>query len=451
MLKIPAKIPFNPAKIPFFYGWAILFAGAVGVVMSIPGQTMGISVFTDHLISDLSIDRVSLSFAYLLGTAASGLLITYAGILYDRLGARIIAIAAGIFLGIMLVYLTRIDVFASYLTEQFSILSLENTIFVLLSLGFFGVRFFGQGVLTMTSRNMVMKWFDKRRGFANAILGIITSFSFSYSPRLIKQLIDLSGWKNTWITMAMASGIFFILFVFIFFRDNPEDAGLIPDGTRKIRSKSRIKSSPDKQYTLKEAISTFSFWIFSLTLTMNALYITAYTFHVTSIFNHSGFSNDQAVALFLPISFVAVTITFFGSWASDYMKLKGLLILNTLGLLLSMVGLVFLKEPYGIPLVVAGSGISNGMFGILMAVTWPRFFGTKHLGSISGLALSLSVIGSAIGPYLFSISERHTRNYTSSTLILIGISFVLLLLAFKADNVNDGNKTTVSDEPTIKK
>ncbi len=443
MLKIPSKIPFKPGKIPFFYGWVILFAGIVGIVMSIPGQTMGISVFTDHLIDGLSIDRVTLSFAYLWGTAASGILITYAGVLYDRLGARVIAIAAAVFLGIMLIYLTQIDVFAEYLTKRFSILSPENMIFVLLSFGFFGVRFFGQGVLTMTSRNMVMKWFDKRRGFANAILGIFTSFSFSYSPRVIQRVIDLYGWKETWIYMAMVSGILFTVFVFIFFRDNPQDAGLVADGTIKKRKQSRIKSTPDRNYTLREATSTYSFWIFTFTLMMNSLYITAYTFHVTSIYGHSGFSNETAVALFLPISFVAVTFTFFGSMASDYIKLKLLLILNICGLLLSMSGMVSLSKPYGIPLIIVGSGISNGMYGILMAVTWPRFFGVKHLGSISGLALSLVVFGSAMGPYLFSLSEKYTGGYTFSTLILLLLTFVLLVLSFKANNVNDGTKNPI--------
>ena len=92
------NFPFGVKRIPLFYGWIVLMAATVGVLMSIPGQTMGISVFTDYLISALEIDRTSLSLAYLLGTVASGFLITKAGTFYDRYGARIMAVIAGLML-----------------------------------------------------------------------------------------------------------------------------------------------------------------------------------------------------------------------------------------------------------------------------------------------------------------------------------------------------------------
>ena len=101
--------PFSPSRLPFFYGWVILVAGTIGILMSIPGQTMGVSVFTDNLIDDLGISRNSLSLAYLFGTLVSGLMITRAGKLYDKHGARVMAFIAGVMLGTMLVFLTRID------------------------------------------------------------------------------------------------------------------------------------------------------------------------------------------------------------------------------------------------------------------------------------------------------------------------------------------------------
>jgi MFS transporter, OFA family, oxalate/formate antiporter len=54
----------------------------------------------------------------------------------------------------------------------------------------------------MASRNMVMKWFEKRRGFANAIIGITISFGFSYSPQALDLLIQsyhmAGGMADTW-------------------------------------------------------------------------------------------------------------------------------------------------------------------------------------------------------------------------------------------------------------
>ena len=64
---------------PFFYGYIIIFSGTIGVLMSAPGQTIGISVFTDFLIDALGITRDSLSLAYLIGTMSSSFLLTRAG------------------------------------------------------------------------------------------------------------------------------------------------------------------------------------------------------------------------------------------------------------------------------------------------------------------------------------------------------------------------------------
>ncbi len=41
--------PFDPARSPLYYGWAVLVVGTIGMIASIPGQTAGVSVFTDDL------------------------------------------------------------------------------------------------------------------------------------------------------------------------------------------------------------------------------------------------------------------------------------------------------------------------------------------------------------------------------------------------------------------
>ena len=437
MSKIPVNIPFHPSRIPFFYGWIILFAGIVGVLMSIPGQTMGVSVFTDHLIRDLSVDRVQLSTAYMIGTIFSGLLITYAGALYDRLGARIIALGAGIMLGVMLFYLSNLAALSGFFNRVFSSIAEYKITVALLVIGFFGIRFFGQGVLTMTSRNMVMKWFDKRRGFANGLLGVFTAFGFSYSPRILQGLISDQGWSNTWLTLGMVSGILFIGFAFIFFRDNPQDAGQIPDG-RIIREKNTgFKSTPDKNYTLKEAVSTYSFWIFNLNITLIALYFTAFTFHVESVFHHSGLDSKTAFSIFLPASIVASVAHMGGSWLSDYIKLKYILITSYASILISAFGLLNLSPGIGLFPLILGNGLVMATFNILIAVTWPRFYGLKHLGKISGFVMSWSVVGSALGPFLFSLSEKQLNSYRLPILIIGAMSLILLALSFRANNVND--------------
>jgi MFS transporter, OFA family, oxalate/formate antiporter len=429
--------PFSPVRWPFYYGWVIIFAGIVGIVMSIPGQTIGVSVFTDHLIDALDVGRVNLSTAYMAGTILSGLFIPFAGRAYDKYGVRPVIITAGFLMGLTLIYLSRISQLSGAAIQFANFIDPSIIIFVLVTAGFFSLRFFGQGVLTMASRNMVMKWFEKKRGFANAILGITVSFGFSYSPRVIDMLIQRNTWQGTWLLLGLVA-MGFVFFAFLFFRDNPGKYGLLPDGTKVVRKKKHDPNLPLlREYDLKQAISTYSFWIFNLALSLQSLYITAFTFNVISIFSVKGFDSSVALAIFLPSSFVAVIFHFAGSWLSDYLKLKYFLILQTAGMIISMSALLILDlSPLSKWILIIGNGIMNGMYGILTAVTWPRFFGLKHLGAISGYSMGWMVIASAIGPFSFSLSYRYTGEYDPAVWICILIAVILFFLAFRAENVN---------------
>ncbi len=438
------QFPYKVNKFPFFYGWVILAAGTIGVLMSIPGQTMGVSVFTDYLIDSLQIERTWLSFAYLIGTVISGFMITRAGKYYDKYGARVMAMLSGFMLGIMAIGLSKIDVITNAVV---SVLGENTHSFVAISFlifGFWGLRFFGQGILTMVSRNMVMKWFEQYRGLANALMGVFVSFGFSYTPRLLNDLIDYGGWRSAWGTIGLFVGIVFVIFAFIVFRDNAADSGVKPDGNLpKRKNIASQKQSPDKEkiVTLKQALKKYSFWIFNLALAINALYVTAFTFHVVSIFIEAGYTRENAIAVFLPASFVAVVFNFAGGWLSDYIKLKYLLMVNMLGIVMAGVSLIFLESiTSAYYLLIIGSGIMSGLFSVINTVTWPRFFGTKHLGAISGYAMSWTVIASALGPYIFSLSLSFSGSYNHGIIILILIAFVLMILGIKANNVEMENE-----------
>ncbi len=427
--------PFSPSKIPFFYGWVILAAGTIGILMSIPGQTMGVSVFTENLLADLQINRNSLSLAYLVGTLTSGLLITRAGKLYDKHGARVMAFISGVMLGLMLVYLTRVDRLVDAMAS-WSWVSPMLATFILLAFGFWGIRFFGQGLLTMVSRNMVMKWFNRRRGLANAVLGIFSALGFSVAPKILNQIIDRLEWRGAWIFLAILVGVIFAVFVVVIYRDNPEDCGCEADGKMRERKKSkRPPSLPERDYTLSEARKTTAFWAFTLALSLSALYISGLTFHVISVFESSGMTKAKGLGIFIPTSLIAVGVQFVGSYASDFIRLKYPLILFMVGLVLSTLGLTMLGEhAIAYALVIGGNGIVWGLYTVLIGVTWPRFYGLKNLGAISGFSLSWTVIGSALGPYMFSLSIDLTGSYDLVGWICLGISVLLLLLAFRTDN-----------------
>jgi MFS family permease len=345
------------------------------------------------------------------------------------------AFIAGVMLGLMLVFLTRVDRMVDAI-KDWPLLSPIVATFLLLAFGFWGIRFFGQGLLTMVSRNMVMKWFNRRRGLANAVLGIFSALGFSVAPKILSQIIDRLEWKGAWIFLAVLVGVIFAVFVLIVFRDNPKDCGLVADGPLKERKRrQRPPSLPDQDFTLKEARKTMAFWAFTLALSLSALYISGLTFHVVSVFESSGLTKARGLGIFIPTSLIAVGVQFAGSYASDFIRLKYPLIVFMLGLILSTLGLTMLGEQtFAYGFIIAGNGIVWGLYTVLIGVTWPRFYGLKNLGAISGFSLSWTVIGSALGPYMFSVSIELTGSYHLVAWICLVISVLLFLLAFKANN-----------------
>lgn len=426
------EIPFSPRSWPFFYGWWILVVGTLGVVMSVPGQTIGVSAFTEPMMGALALERTQFSLAYMLGTISSAFILTFAGRFYDRFGARVTAASAAVGLGTVLVYLSQIDHVADGASSVIGFVSPSIIALAVVGVGFFLLRFFGQGVMTMASSNMVQKWFDVRRGLATGIMNVFVPLAFSMGPPGFNALITHVGWSRAWLIIAAVVGMGFSLLVLVFFRDNPEDSGLQPDGV-SVEKAETSREGRDRDFTLPQARRTFTFWVFNLALAMNAFYITALTFHIESIFKQVNRSQEAAYSIFLPMSIVGVSLGFLAGWISDHIKLKYLLTVMTIGMIVSMTGVLLLATPGGYVMLIAGNGMAQGMFGLLMAVTWPHFFGRTHLGAITGFMRSWTVFFSATGPFLFSLSLDYLGSYRSGVALCLGVVGILFACSLWAD------------------
>ena len=85
-------------------------------------------------------------------------------------------------------------------------------------------------------------------------------------------------------------------------------------------------------------------------------------------------------------------------------------------------------------MLVIGSGVMTGLYGVVTAVTWPRLFGKLHLGAISGFCMTIIVFGSALGPMLFSLSKSQTGDYVLAAWITLGMFAVLTVLTAFVEN-----------------
>ena len=420
-----SNFPFAPSRVPFFYGWVILIFTTLGTVASIPGQTMGVGVFTDYLIHNTSLDRMEISVSYMIGTILSSILILISGSLVDRFGTRVMTSVAGIGLGVSLILFSQSLVLISYLESILPEYSSSLISIMVMTLIFLCLRQFGQGLLAMVSRITLAKWFDRRRGLVSGISGIFVAFGFSGAPLFMNQIIGEYGYSKSIIIMSIIFGFGMALLGWLFYRDNPEECGLLMDGGKNFNTKKfLVKAEPE--ISLSDALKTYNFWIFCLGICSGSLILTGFTFHISSIGSLAGLSRDDSNSFFLPIAFISMISHLISGWASDRMPLKYILMVMLFSLSLGCLGILNLELTLFKLLVIIGFGVQGGIWLCLMTVTWPRFYGRKHLGSISGVVMGAQIFFSAIGPPIFGLSESLRGNYNIAALMLSITNIILL-------------------------
>lgn len=408
----------------------------MGTLASMPGQTMGFSVFIEILMQELHLTRDQISLAYMIGTISSGFLLPWGGVWFDRLGARKMMVLASTGLGLVCLYFSWVDRLWSNLMGVLPWAGAMSIGFGISLLGFFCIRFTGQGMMSMVSTAMLGKWFHYRRGLAQSSRGVVISIGFSATPLVLNALLEWIGWQATYRLLAITCGFVMAGVAYVFFRDNPEESGLTMDGDyRPQTDKAPIEDLLIvRDFNRGEALGTFSFWVFNLTFAVQAFWITGYTFHIVSIGESLRIPTAEILALFLPISVVGVAVNFTMGWLSEKTRLKYLLGVMNLGQVIGGLSILLMPGLGGKLLFILGLGISGGGFGALSGVVWPRFFGRSHLGAINGFFMSTTVISSSLGPIFFSLLYTQFGHYQIPFLAMGVISLSLGLASLRADN-----------------
>ena len=441
------EFPFAPNRFAWFYGWVIVGVATIGILMSIPGQTAGVSVFTDHLIEATGLSRLTLSNAYLVGTLSSGLLLPYGGRLLDRMGARFTVSLSSVWLAGTLVFLSLSDRLVDFIVLTIPGATAQQIALPLLILGFFSLRLSGQGMLTLTSRATLGKWFDRRRGFVSGISGVFSSFGFAAAPLIFSRWIGLLGWREAWLSMALLVGVGMALLGWLFFRDNPEVCGLHMDGRQSASAQTetagegppptmgdRVVLPKSVDFTRSQALATLAFWATTLALSSQALIITGITFHIVDIGTGVGLSETHTVALFLPMAILSTSVGYGIGVVSDRFALKPLFLMMMAVQTVGIFCMAHLDLIGPRVLAIVGFGISGGCFSTLSAVTLPRFFGRSHLGAISGVQMMSMVIASALGPSFLALFRAQFESYQTGLYLCAAFPVIVFLLLLPTQN-----------------
>ncbi len=413
--------PFDPLRIRSYYGWVVLAVGTVGMVASLPGQTAGVSVFTDHLTASTGLTRLQLSVAYLIGTGSSGFMLPRGGRAIDHYGARVVALSATLGLAGTLV--------------GFSLVGPMNVVvgMIVMSVGFGFLRFTGQGLLTLSSRTMISQWFDRRRGIVSSIANSFVSFAFAASPVVLLALIDLNGFRAAWRLMAVGLVVVVGTMIVVLYRKSPETSGLVIDGGVAVPAdRTAIVIGDQEDLTRDEAVRDRRFWAVTIPVAAMSATATALTFHIVDFGAELGLADDQVVKIFVPIAMVSVPVTLIGGWLVDVISPLVLAAAMSIAQLVMYLSLSHIGTPIWAAVAVVTWGVAQGCFAPLTSAALPRLFGRRHLGAVAGAQMSALVIGSAIGPALFALVESTAGSYEAALWVSAIMPATGLVLALSA-------------------
>lgn len=382
----------------------MLVAAIVVQALTAPGQTVGVSVFVDHLVTDLDLSRSSVSAAYLVGTLTGAASMPAAGRFIDRAGLRNAITAFGLAFGLVLVAMAGVQGI------------------ITLTIGFAATRMLGQGALSLTASTAVAVWYDRNRGTMMGLKAAIGGAAMSLIPIAAAASIAAFGWRTTWMLLGVTVASTVPVLGWFFFSNPAPQATVVP-------------LQPDHadhqhDWTTREIVRTARFWVVTTGIALSALVGTALVFHQITLLTDRGLTPTQAAANFLPQTLAAAGGALLAGRLADRISPR-LLVPTAIAMIGVAPALLLAVTGPGLAVIAyaLALGASGGAIRTLEGTLLPTWFGTRHIGEVRGVVMAAAVGASALGPFLLAAGHELFDSYVA---VFVSFSAAAVLSAAAA-------------------
>lgn len=406
-------------------GLAVLVMATLTSVLTGPGQTIGVSVFIDHFVEDLELTRSQVSGAYLVGTLSGAALLPRVGRFIDQRGVRRSQMIIGVLFTAALINMSFVNGL------------------VWLALGFLGIRFFGQGSLSLVSVVTVSIGYLRNRGTALGLYSTVSSALMALLPLGLALVISAVGWRSAWLVSALVIACTVLPIAWFGLRRMP--TGNRANDRATVTNDDTAAVITDGSYDRNEAIRTRGFWVLVAVSGSSGMLGTALNFHQIDLLGSAGLSETAAAALFIPQVLGSTVAGLSTGWLSDrvgtrYLPAAGAALLVLAHLLAAIASPGFIVLIYAIVLGAMGGAVRT-----TTALLLPNWFGIGHLGSIQGSLTLFNVAASAIGPVALAVAQSRLDSYPAALLLLALIPTAAMLFALASKP-----EFRSTDQPTLR-
>jgi len=195
-------------------------------------------------------------------------------------------------------------------------------------------------------------------------------------------------------------------------------------------STTSINEKTNEEFTLKQALSTASFWVVGISSAVYGLIASGIALFNESILAERGFDASTYHRSLVIVALTALVGNFLGGWLSSKWKMTQLLAFALILLAGSLVALPHVSTQTHVAIYAVVMGLAGGFVIVIFFSFWSSMFGRTHLGKIQGVAQSLTVIASAVGPLILAECLSRTGSYASIFNVLTVVVLILAVMAW---------------------
>lgn len=335
------------------------------------GQTYFIALFGGEIRQEFMLSHGEFGGLYMAATLASAATLPFLGRIVD------------------FVSVSRTCLLAFSGLAFFAAITASASSIAMLFVALYGLRLFGQGMMTHISMTAMGRWYVARRGRAVAIASTGLQTGEAILPILFVTLTAMIGWRSSWwIGVSLLLLALPIVYALLAKERVPQGTTLGSDG------------SSTHSWTRAEVLRDHYFWLIMIAALAPPFIGTTIFFHQIHIIEIKDWSRDVFASSFFVMSISTVIFSLVFGTLIDRFSAVRLLPAFLIPMGIASILMAQMEDQAVIFGFMALFGISYGGSSALIGTLWPEIYGTKHLGSVRSVVVALMVLASAVGPGL---------------------------------------------------
>ena len=403
-------------RLPFYYGWVVLYSAATTQVVRNSAASLTIAVFMIPLSDDLGWSRTLIAGAASVGGLVASGVSPLVGWLVDRYGARQVLAASVFIMGLSTIALAWATVPVAFYIAY----GISRVIFA--------------SPIPIGASVVVSRWFVRMRGRTNGILFASHSIGLIAFPLIASAVIASRGWQDAWIVLGALVWIIALVPVTFLIVQRPEDLGLRPDGDAEPSATDTAGAPAPEEpaWTLKEAMRTPALWLLAAGVGTLFLVQAGINTHMAALLR------DQGLSLFLSGVGLSLNAAFMGAgslaWGWIAERLPARYVLAGVSVAVAVPALLFLTADTTAKALAIASLFGFGVGGMLSVppVAYADYYGRRSLGAIRGVTEPFTSLEQAVGAVASGIVYDLTGSYAIALIafaILGGVTAAVILFA----------------------